>query len=296
MITSMTGFGAAEGVVGGYRLAIELRAVNHRFFNPAIKLPGALMRWEGDVREALRRRFARGHLTLMGRAERDAEHVVAVNEPRFAAYVEQLRALRDRYGLAGDLDLATVLRLPDVLSGSVAADTPENDVAGSLDELLPLVDSAAGALEQMRRTEGASIAAFLLEHLGVIEQALDRIEQRAPQRLVEQRDRLRAAVAELAGGVAVDPQRLAHEIAILADRLDVAEEVSRFRAHIAAFRAAVSDPSTAPVGKRLGFLIQEMLRETNTTGSKANDAAILADVVVIKEELERLREQTENVE
>lgn len=296
MITSMTGFGAAEGVVGGYRLAIELRAVNHRFFNPAIKLPGALMRWEGDVREALRRRFARGHLTLMGRAERDAEHVVAVNEPRFAAYVEQLRALRDRYGLAGDVDLATVLRLPDVLSGSVAADTPENDVAGSLDELLPLVDSAAGALEQMRRTEGASIAAFLLEHLGVIEHALDRIEQRAPQRLVEQRDRLRAAVAELAGGVAVDPQRLAHEIAILADRLDIAEEISRFRAHIAAFRAAVSDPSAAPVGKRLGFLIQEMLRETNTTGSKANDATILADVVVIKEELERLREQTENVE
>jgi len=296
MITSMTGFGAAEGVVGGYRLAIELRAVNHRFFNPVIKLPGALMRWEGDVREALRKRFARGHLTLMGRAERDAEHTVAVNEPRFAAYVEQLRALRDRYGLAGDVDLATVLRLPDVLSGAVSAEASEGDVAGSLDELLPLVDRAANSLEEMRRTEGASIAAFLTEHLGVIEGALDRIERRAPERLVEQRDRLRAAVAELAGGVAVDPQRLAHEIAILADRLDVAEEISRFRAHIAAFRAAVLDPSPAPVGKRLGFLIQEMLRETNTTGSKANDAAILADVVVIKEELERLREQTENVE
>lgn len=296
MITSMTGFGAAEGVVGGYRLAIELRAVNHRFFNPAIKLPGALMRWEGDVREALRRRFARGHLTLMGHAERDAEHTIAVNEPRFAAYVEQLRALRDRHGLAGDVDLATVLRLPDVLGGSVSADASDVDGAGSLDELLPLVDRAAAALETMRRIEGASIAAFLTDHLGVIAGALGRIEQRAPARLVEQRDRLRAAVAELAGGVAVDPQRLAHEIAILADRLDVAEEISRFRAHIAAFRAAVSDPSNAPVGKRLGFLIQEMLRETNTTGSKANDAAMLADVVVIKEALERLREQTENVE
>lgn len=296
MITSMTGFGAAEGVVGGYRLAIELRAVNHRFFNPVIKLPGALMRWEGDVREALRKRFARGHLTLMGRAERDAEHTVGVNEPRFAAYVTQLRDLRDRYGLSGDVDLATVLRLPDVFTAATSGEATEESVAGSLDELLPLVDRAAMALETMRRVEGASIAAFLLEHLSCIEQALDRIEQRAPQRLVEQRDRLRGAVAELAGGVAVDPQRLAHEIAILADRLDVAEEISRFRAHIAAFRAAVSDPSNAPVGKRLGFLIQEMLRETNTTGSKANDAAILADVVVIKEELERLREQSENVE
>lgn len=296
MITSMTGFGAAEGDVGGYRLAVELRAVNHRFFNPVIKLPGTLMRWEGDVREALRHRVARGHLTLTGRVERESAVALAVNETRLAAYVTQLRDIRDRYSLSGDVDLATLLRLPDIFESGEAGEEsgPEGDATRT--QLLSVVDRAMSALEQMRRTEGRATAAFLHEHLDLVAAALDRIERRAPVRLAEQRDRLRAAVAELADGVAVDPQRLAHEIAIMADRLDIAEEISRFRAHITAFRATVDAQGDGPVGKRLGFLIQEMLRETNTTGSKANDAAILADVVVIKEELERLREQSENVE
>jgi uncharacterized protein (TIGR00255 family) len=113
---------------------------------------------------------------------------------------------------------------------------------------------------------------------------------------VEQRDRLRAAVRDLADGVAVDDQRLAQEIAILADRLDVSEEISRFHSHFAAFRASLASPSADGVGKRLGFLLQELLREANTTGSKANDAAMLQDVILIKEELERIREQVENLE
>ena len=130
----------------------------------------------------------------------------------------------------------------------------------------------------------------------VIEQAVERIAERAPQRLVEQRDRLRAPMQELADGVAVDEQRLAQEIAILADRLDVGEEISRFHSHVAAFRATLASPPADGVGKRLGFLLQELLREANTTGSKANDAAMLQDVVLIKEELERIREQVENLE
>jgi uncharacterized protein (TIGR00255 family) len=125
---------------------------------------------------------------------------------------------------------------------------------------------------------------------------VDRIARRAPVRLIEQRDRLRQAVNELTAGVAVDEQRLAQEVAILADRLDVSEEIDRFRAHVAAFADGLSGASGDPVGKRLGFLLQEMLREANTTGSKANDAAMLADVVLIKEELERIREQVENLE
>lgn len=295
MITSMTGFGAAEGTFGGARLNVEIRAVNHRFFNPAVKLPSAMARWEGDVREALRQQFVRGHVTLTARLERDAVHSLSIDEARFGAYVEQLRTLGERFGLAGGVDVATIMRLPEVVT-SGAHDGNDPAEGGSLEELLPIVTEAAAALDIMRRVEGKAIAEFLHEHLDVLEAALSRIEDRAPARLSQQRDRLHASVVELAAGVAVDPQRLAQEIAIMADRLDVSEELSRFRAHIAAFRATVAEPAESGVGKRLGFLLQEMLREANTTGSKANDATILTDVVSIKEELERLREQSENVE
>jgi uncharacterized protein (TIGR00255 family) len=129
-----------------------------------------------------------------------------------------------------------------------------------------------------------------------MEAAMARISERAPSRLVEQRDRLRAAVRELSDVATVDEQRLAQEIAILADRLDVQEEIARFASHVVAFRAALDGQVAEPVGKRLGFLLQELLREANTTGSKANDATIVRDVLLIKEELERIREQVENVE
>lgn len=296
MIMSMTGFGIADGTVGAQRVSVEIRAVNHRFFNPSIKLPGAMARWEGDVREALRKRFSRGHVSLTARIEREADRALAIDEQRVAAYVQQLRALKDRLGLAGDVDVATVMRLPEVISAAADDDGQDDTAGGTADQLLAIVHDAANGLDGMREAEGARISEFLYEHLRIIEDALARIRERAPARLVEQRNRLQVAVAELAGGVAVDPQRLAQEIAILADRMDVSEELNRFGAHIAAFRGALAEKRDAGVGKRLGFLIQEMLREANTTGSKANDAAMLTDVVAIKEELERLREQSENVE
>jgi uncharacterized protein (TIGR00255 family) len=287
---SMTGFGAAEGRVGAARVGVELRTVNHRFFSPSLKLPGAFARWEGDVRELLRQRIARGHVTLTARAERDVDGGGAIDEARFAAYVTQLRALRERHGLAGDVDLATVLRLPDVIVSSAV----EEEDQGSAAELLAIVSRAADALTAMREEEGARLAAALRERVAVVAGALARIEARSPQRLVEQRDRLRQSVRELLDGLAADEQRIAQEIAILADRLDVSEEMTRFRSHIAAFLGALDEGRE--VGKRLGFLLQEMLREANTTGSKANDAEILRDVILIKEELERIREQVENLE
>jgi len=291
MIRSMTGFGAAEGDVGGARVSVELRSVNHRFFNPSIKLPSQFARWEGDVREALRRSVARGHVTAMARVERVVSTAgAAIDEARFAAYVEQIRALQERYGLDPGLDVATVLRMPDVLA---AEDTVEEGTAA---ELVAIVERAAAALDVMRLAEGERLVAYLGDRLSVVEGAVERIAERAPVRLVEQRDRLKASVRELAEGVAVDEQRLAQEIAIMADRLDVSEEVSRFRSHVAAFRSALSTPAADGVGKRLGFLLQEMLREANTTGSKANDGGILQDVLTIKEELERIREQVENLE
>jgi uncharacterized protein (TIGR00255 family) len=292
MIRSMTGFGSAEGGVGGSRVSVELRTVNHRFFNPSLKLPSAFSRWETEVRESLRKHIARGHVTISARIERPASADALVDESKFAHYAELLRSLRDRHQLGGDIDVAAVLRMPEVMR--MAA--PEDAAEGSAEELVAIVEAAAAELTRMREAEGARLSAVLLERMRVIDQAVERVAARAPERVVAQRDRLRENVKALADGVAVDEQRLAQEIAILADRLDVGEEIDRFRAHIAAFAEALSASNAEPVGKRLGFLLQEMLREANTTGSKANDAQIQRDVTLVKEELERIREQVENIE
>lgn len=290
MIRSMTGFGAAEGTVGAARVSVELRSVNHRFFNATIRLPSELSRWESEVREALRKRVSRGHISLSARVERGVAGAPAIDEARFGAYVELLRRLQHRYQLDGQIDVAAVLRMPDVMSSISEGED------GDVSELVAIVDASAQALANAREEEGERLATYLLERLSIVEAALARIAERAPVRLIEQRDRLRAAVAELTQGVAVDEQRLAMEIAVLADRLDVHEELSRFASHNATFRQTLGRRDGEPVGKRLGFLLQEMLREANTTGSKANDAQMLADVVTIKEELERIREQVENLE
>ena len=288
----MTGFGAAEGPVGDLRVGVEIRTVNHRFFNPSLKLPAAFARWEAEVREALRQRINRGHVSLIARISRAENENGVVDEPRFAAYVDQLRALKERYALSGDVDLATLLRMPDV----VGSRNQDEESSGSAAELVRVVDEAATALMAMREAEGARLAAVLLERLDVIEGALARIAERAPERLIAQRDRLKQSVKELSEGIALDEQRLAQEIAVLADKLDVNEEIDRFNSHLAAFRETLRSAAADGVGKRLGFLLQEMLRETNTTGSKANDARMLHEVVMVKEELERIREQVENLE
>ena len=290
MIRSMTGFGAAEGHVGGSRVSVELRTVNHRFFSPIIKLPGELSRWEPDVREALRRRVSRGHVTVSARTERLGALSGVIDEARFAQYAAMLRDLRERHGLDGPIDVATILRMPDVVASG------GDDETGTAAELTAIVEAAIEALMRTRGEEGQRLAAYLLDRLTIVEGALSRIAGRAPERVVAQRDRLRESVRVLTDGMAVDEQRIAQEIAILADRLDVQEELQRFGSHIAAFRAALEQGGGEPVGKRLGFLLQEMLREANTTGSKANDAVMLQDVVTIKEELERIREQVENLE
>jgi uncharacterized protein (TIGR00255 family) len=291
MIRSMTGYGQAEGTVGSLRVVVDVRTVNHRFFSPSIKLPGAFGRWETDVREAMRLKVARGHVTLTARSERLTESALAIDEARFGAVTAQLQALVAQFGLSGGVDLASVLRMPDVMSAP-----REDDATGTVAELVGIVETALDALQRARADEGERLVTVLRQRLEVVEGALGRIAARAPERVVAYRDKLRENVQELAAGVAVDEARLAMEIAILADRMDVAEELDRFRSHIVAFRATLDDADGEPVGKRLGFLLQEMLREANTTGSKASDASILHEVVGLKEELERIREQVENLE
>src|SRR6185503_2316000 len=276
MIRSMTGFGTAEGKVGTSRVSVEVRSVNHRFFNPSIKLPPSLSKWELETREALRRSVSRGHVTLIARVERaESAPGAGIDEERFRAYVDRLRELKQRHALDGPIDLATVLRMPDVVSTQDAEDQ------GSAQELTAIVDCAVAALAVSRGAEGDRLAAFLRERVATIEAAVSRLAERAPARLVEQRERLRTSIAELTAGVQVDEQRLAQEIAIMADRLDVGEELDRFRSHLTAFREALASPSPDGVGKRLGFLLQELLREANTTGSKANDAVMVREIVGI---------------
>ena len=293
-LQSMTGFGSADATIGAFRVSVEVRSVNHRFFTPSIKLPTALTRLETEVRDLLRKHVARGHVTFALRVEHGGNDGPQIDINRLLGYAAQLRAIPADAGIDTHIDVASLLRLPDVMRS--AGD--EEDSIANLDPaaLLALSVDAILAFVRMREAEGARLAQYLLDRLVLIEGALDRLAERAPQRLVEQRDRLTNAVRELAAGIAVDPQRLAQEIAILADRVDVAEELSRFASHNAACRAAIAAPGSEAVGKRLGFILQEMVREANTTGSKANDASMQREVVLIKEELERMREQVENLE
>jgi len=288
LIKSMTGFGSAEASVGSHRVAVEIRSVNHRFFSPSIKTPSALVRLEGDIRELLRERITRGHVTASLRIGSDAEAGPRLDADRIAAYVEQLKDLTKRFPM--DLTWESILRLPQVVT------TEEPAAAPDAQAVLPVVRQALEEMDSMRAVEGAKLREIILDRLAAIEGAMKRVADRAPARVVEQRDRLRKAVTSLMEGALPNEDRIAQEIAMLADRLDVAEEIARFATHISAFRATLDAPPPDGVGKRLGFLLQELLREANTTGSKANDASITAEVLTIKEDLERIREQVENLE
>jgi uncharacterized protein (TIGR00255 family) len=286
----MTGFGAADGDVAGGRLRLEIRSVNHRHLSVQLKVPGQLSDSEGVIRERLRSHFDRGHVTVSGRwlEEPKQPEAVTVDVERARALVSSLRKLGRDLKLAGKLDLPTVARLPEVIR--VTRAETESDGSG----VLELLDRAARSCVAAREREGAALCADLTARLEALAALARRIAAAAPERLVRERDRVAAAVRELAGGVAVDPARLAQEIAYLADRLDITEELVRFESHLVAMREALS--GSAAAGRRLGFLLQEMGREANTIGSKANDAAIAEAVITMKTELEKLREQVENLE
>jgi uncharacterized protein (TIGR00255 family) len=288
---SMTGFGAAEGPVGGRRLRVEIRTVNHRYFNLSAKLPSDLTLLEAELRERLRRDFDRGHVTVQARwaesLEVDAGFGVDLERARLVA--ARLREMQAALGLGGEITVELVARQPDVL-------TYASNGAGEIPwtEVEPIVAQAGRECRTMRAREGDALVAELKHRLDLMERSAGQIAGRAPERLVKERDRLRAAVAQLLDGRAVNEERLAQELAFLADKLDITEELVRFRAHVTAAREAMA--TDGPVGKRLGFLAQELGREVNTMGSKAGDAAIAQQVIAMKGELEKFREQLENLE
>jgi uncharacterized protein (TIGR00255 family) len=287
----MTGFGTAEGPVAGGRLRVEIRTVNHRYFNLAPKLPGDLGALEGELRERLRREFDRGHVAVQARWTEYPERAggLAVDLDRARLVTSRLRELQSALGLGGEVTVEMVARQPEVLSTTTeaAAEVPWTEVE-------PIVAQAAADCRAMRAREGEALVAELLHRIELLETAVGTIARLAPERLVRERDRLRGAVAELLDGRPVDDARLAQEIAFQADRLDITEELVRFRAHVAAVREALA--ADRPAGKQLGFLAQELGREVNTMGSKANDAEIAQQVIAMKGELEKFREQLENLE
>jgi uncharacterized protein (TIGR00255 family) len=291
----MTGYGEARRETPAGALLVEVRTVNHRHFSANLRLPQALARWETEIREWLRAHLPRGHANVMLRLEAPAgtPRGLRLDDERVATYLTLLNQMRERFGVAGEPDLRTLARFSDIF---VRDDGDAAVVEVAPEDLRAAVDEAAQANVRMREGEGRRLHDDLEGRVAAIEANLDEIARLAPERLVAERDRLRGAIQELAGGVGVDEQRLAQELVYIAERLDINEELVRFRAHNAAFRELLGADSAEPVGKRLGFLVQEMHREANTIGSKANHAAIAHRVVAIKEEVERLREQVENVE
>jgi uncharacterized protein (TIGR00255 family) len=287
----MTGFGSADGAVLGGRLSIEIRTVNHRYYNPQLKLPPALTALESELRERLRQLLGRGHVAVTGRWIEPPAHDggVAVDLARARQVLAAAKELKKRLKLKGEVDLAFVARQPEVFAPAGAG-----ELTAAWSDVGPIVERAAQAVLVMREREGVALAGELVGRLDALEAGAAAIERRVPARLEAELARLTRAVGELAGGVQVDPQRLALEIAVMADRVDVTEELVRLRTHLAAARAALA--SDGAVGKQLGFLAQELGREVNTIGSKANDAAITRSVIEMKGELEKFREQLENLE
>ncbi|MGW8267504.1 MAG: YicC/YloC family endoribonuclease [Longimicrobiales bacterium] len=297
MIRSMTGYGEGERALPTGRLRVTIKTVNHRFFNAHIRTPLGFDRFEADIQSWLRSVFSRGHVNFTLTLERERpggdEGYPEVDLDRARHYRGLLEALKEALDLPGEIELSAFLRFNELFR---APDPSGQEPVVEESVLKEVTDEAAGAALVMREKEGARLESDLLDRLRRMEEELARVEALAPGRLVAERDRLREAIRELSQQAEVDEDRLAKEVAYMADRWDINEEIVRFRAHLHAFRDTLASDSREPVGKRLGFLVQEMHREANTIGSKANDLEIGHASVAIREEIERLREQLENVE
>jgi uncharacterized protein (TIGR00255 family) len=290
----MTGFGAASLPAGPVEASLEIRTVNGRHLKINLRLPVGLEAAEEPLRGLVAASLRRGtvDVTLRTEGRGAASTTIEVDEERVEAILAAWRTISDRFAVPGEIDLA-------LLGRSDRLFVERSPRLEELVEIEALEAAATAAIEQvvaMREAEGRRIASDFRERLAAIGRGLDVVEREAPGRLERERERLLAAVAELTEGSRFDDDRIAREIALLADRWDLGEEIVRARSHLEAFEELLQLPGDEPVGKRLGFLSQELLREVNTIGSKANEAAIQHEAVAMKNEIETLREQIENVE
>ncbi len=295
MILSMTGFGRASRDVQGLGLEVEARSVNHRHLDLHIRLPRIVSDRAASIKQRIQGRMSRGkvdvtiNLTGFGTAER-----LEIDEEIAAQYVEASRLLRQRHDLADTLDVASLLMLPGV-TRIVEFELDPDTLMGPIEEA---VDEAIDALIAMRRTEGAALAQEIGGRLKTVEGLAEAFQARSGEVLSQATRRLQKRAEQIKREVGLlDDARLHQEIVIAADRLDITEELVRLRSHVAQFREIMSSADSGKsVGRRLDFLLQELGREANTVGSKANDAPLAQDVVELKTELERIREQVQNVE
>ncbi len=296
MIRSMTGFGRARFEAAGSPFEVELRSVNHRYLDVRVRLPRVLAALESEVRARLQGRFDRGKVDVSvqvpGSATAAPELEIDLEVVR--GYLEAATTLRERHGLEGDLDVDDLLALP----GVARFVEHEPQIEALRDTLLAQIDAAADEADAMRRAEGEALVRELEARLAGVANLCEQIEGRAGAVQESVRERLRKRSEALAQETGVrDEGRLQYEIVQAADRLDITEETVRLRSHVEQFVSALAQAGPGePVGRRLDFLLQEFSREVNTIGSKGGDAPIAHLVVELKTELERMREQVQNVE
>lgn len=292
MVKSMTGFGRACKEIDGYMITVEIKSVNHRYFEFSCRCPRQYGFIDDKIKSFINSKVARGKIEcFVGIEALNTESAdVVVNNTLAGAYVKALKELSDNYGLKEDFGASTVARFPDVL----IVRKSEEDENKILQLVKTVADEAVEKFIEMRKVEGKRMYDDVYSRSQFILDTVSFIEERSPQTVKEYNDKLVERVHELLGDVSLDESRLLQEVAIYADKVAVAEETVRLRSHISQLRDFIS--SDEAVGRKLDFLIQEINRETNTIGSKCNDVEIARKVVDVKAEIEKIREQIQNIE
>ncbi|PTX61212.1 uncharacterized protein (TIGR00255 family) [Melghirimyces profundicolus] len=291
-IRSMTGYGRGVASSGDLRFTVEIRSVNHRFLELTVRLPAGWGSLENDIKNEVRKTVRRGRVdvTVTVEGKKNSQRKLAVDWNAVEELREAARVLREKWGVEGTLTLSDLLQHPEVLRVEEPVADPE-EWGGTL---LDAVKRAVGSLSEMRKREGDVLAQDLARRINTLRVCVKEIRKRAPEVVAEYRRKLEERIRELLDGTDPDPERLLTETAIFADKADIQEELTRLSSHFDLFSDTLKQEE--PTGRRLDFLLQEMNREINTIGSKANDAAITERVVDCKSELEKMREQVQNIE
>ena len=292
MLKSMTGYGRNEEVAGTKKITVEIKSVNHRFSDYNIKVPRQYGFLEDLVRKKLSGAIARGKVDVYVSIEayEEADKTISINKELAENYISALRSLAADYGLKDDISVSTVAAFADIFRAE-----PKRDDEDELWKLVSAVmDPALEAFTSMREREGSRIEEDLRTRIDYMQQLAEKIDERSPQTVSEYREKLYAKIKELLEDRDVDDARVLTEVAVFADKVAVNEETVRLSSHYDEFREIMD--GSEPAGRRLDFLIQEINREVNTIGSKASDIEIAKTVVTLKGEIEKLREQIQNIE
>jgi len=292
MIKSMTGYGKGDAVSEQGSFLVEIRSVNHRYGEVSVRMPRAFLSQENEIKRLVSAQLKRGKIdvTVQWEEASGVDSIPQVNRELAQGFCETFRQLSGELGLPGEVPLALILAQKGVLRDSGTT----IDEAELLPQLTQAVRSALTAIDGMRTREGEALASDLLARRRQVAEWVEQIRVRTPLMVTEYQQKLSTRLEQLLGDVELDPARLAQEVALLADRCDITEELVRLNSHFAQFDEALG--LKEPVGRKLDFLMQEMNREVNTIGSKANDAAIASLVIQVKAEMEKMREQVQNVE